>query len=224
MYGFRFTKKTSANNIYNKLDEWNKCIEGSGNSEIKKQFLCGDDNFIKLVKNLKGFGDCSKNIKQFFSDDILINYKFDEWIKNLEYYDNLDEWIKNLEYSDILDEWIKNLENSGNLDVTKKTVSQFFSDNTLINYKSDEWINNLETSGDLEEIIKQFLDNDKYSKESKVFRPEIRKDVLSRGLLFALIGVECDEHIKLDFQPDIDLRVTDEIDKNILGNSGNFDI
>ncbi|RIB19051.1 kinase-like domain-containing protein [Gigaspora rosea] len=34
------------------------------------------------------------------------------------------------------------------------------------NYKLDEWINNLENSGDLDETKQQFLDKDKYSKES----------------------------------------------------------
>ncbi|KAF0441992.1 hypothetical protein F8M41_003740 [Gigaspora margarita] len=120
-----------ANDIYNKLGEWIKCIEDSGKSEIKKQFLCGDDNFIKLFdcfKYLKSFGDWREIIKQFFSDDILIHYKFDEWIKNLE------------------------------------------------------------NSGDLDETITQFLDNDKYGKESsddhKYKSKYIQKD--SNSLLMPL--------------------------------------
>ncbi|CAG8813626.1 20211_t:CDS:2, partial [Gigaspora rosea] len=148
---------------------------------IKKQFLCGDDNFIKLVdcfKNLKGFGE---NINQFFSDDILINYKFDEWIENLKSSGNLDEWIKNLEYSGILGEWIKNLGNSGNLDVIKKLV-----------LCGDEIIIRL---ADCFKILKSFdvwceifLDNDKNGKESsddhKYKSKYIQKD--SNSLLIPL--------------------------------------
>ncbi|CAG8798582.1 1722_t:CDS:2, partial [Gigaspora margarita] len=94
-----------------------------------------------------------------------------------------------------------------------EALKQLFSDDI---HEIDEWIKNLENSGcdslsvvgiDKNAII---LDLDETKKK--------------QGLLFALIGVECDEHIELDFQPEIDLQVTEEIDKNILGNSGNFDI
>ncbi|CAG8778785.1 32088_t:CDS:2, partial [Gigaspora margarita] len=40
------------------------------------------------------------------------------------------------------------------------------ADDILINYKFDEWIKNLENSDDLDETKKQFLDKNKYSKES----------------------------------------------------------
>ena len=53
--------------------------------------MCGDGYSIYLV-------DCFKYLKstitQFFSDDILINYKFDEWIKNLENSCELEGTIK----------------------------------------------------------------------------------------------------------------------------------
>ncbi|CAG8793507.1 38466_t:CDS:1, partial [Gigaspora margarita] len=114
-----------ANDIYNKLGELIKCIEDSCNSEIKKQFLCGDDDFITLV-----------NIFKFL----------------------------------------------------KSTITQFFSDEVITNYKFDEWIINLENSGDLDETIKQFLDKDKYGKESsddhKYKSKYIQKD--SNSLLIPL--------------------------------------
>ncbi|CAG8841083.1 34988_t:CDS:1, partial [Gigaspora margarita] len=80
-----------ANDIYNKLGELIKRIEDSCNSEIKKQLLCGDENFIMLVNCFKFM---KSTITQFFSDDIIINYKFDEWIKNLEISGDLDETKK----------------------------------------------------------------------------------------------------------------------------------
>ncbi|CAG8708610.1 15011_t:CDS:1, partial [Gigaspora rosea] len=43
----------------------------------------------------------------------------------------------------------------------RKTINQFRSDNILI-----ECINNFENSGDFDETKEQFLDKDKYGKES----------------------------------------------------------
>ncbi|KAF0428413.1 hypothetical protein F8M41_005865 [Gigaspora margarita] len=80
-----------ANDIYNKLGVLIKSIEYSCNSEIKKQLLCGDEDFIMLVNCFKFL---KSTITQFFGDDIIINFKFDEWIKNLEISGDLDETKK----------------------------------------------------------------------------------------------------------------------------------
>ncbi|CAG8820512.1 24455_t:CDS:1, partial [Gigaspora rosea] len=80
-----------SNDINNKFGEFIKCIEDSCNSEIKKQFLCGDGYSIYLVNCFKYL---KSKIAQFFSDDILINHKFDEWINYLENSGDLDETKK----------------------------------------------------------------------------------------------------------------------------------
>ncbi|KAF0449007.1 serine/threonine protein kinase [Gigaspora margarita] len=74
-------KRPVANDICNKLGEWIKSIEDYGDSEIKKQFLCSDDVFIKLdecFKNLKNLDDLNEIMNQFFDDDTINKYKFDE--------------------------------------------------------------------------------------------------------------------------------------------------
>ncbi|CAG8805120.1 549_t:CDS:1, partial [Gigaspora margarita] len=66
----------------------------------------------------------------------------------------------------------------------RETIAQFFSEDILINYKFDEWIKNLENSGNLNETKQQFLDNDKYGKESSDYHKYFQKD--SNSLLIPL--------------------------------------
>ncbi|CAG8836944.1 6353_t:CDS:1, partial [Gigaspora margarita] len=61
-------------------------------------------------------------------------------------------------------------------------------DDILINYKFDEWINNLENSGDLDETKKQFLDNDKYGKESSDDH-KYKKQIFSKRFKFIINSI-----------------------------------